>query len=92
VRAAHFDPAWEIGASWQDDYTLAGSIVGINAAGKSIHPDANGRYFVCGVVRERPIHLGVWLGKQLLIDTAVFVGNVKVQRVDLVMPPGANRS
>ncbi|MFI5229661.1 MAG: carboxypeptidase-like regulatory domain-containing protein [Gemmatimonadales bacterium] len=92
VRAAHFDAAWEIGASWQDDYALAGSAVGIKAAGKSIHPDAGGRYFVCGVVRERPIRLGVWLGKQRLLDTTVIVGNVKVQRVDLVMPLGANRS
>ena len=92
IQARRVDPKWEVGAKWQDDYSSVQGNVGIVAAGRTMHPDADGRYFVCGVVRERPIHLSVWLGKDRLLDTTAVVGPTVVKRVDLVMPREPNRS
>lgn len=91
IVAPHVDPAWQIGASWQDNYDVLTSGINISAATRTIRPDSAGRYYVCGVVRERPVHLNVWLGKARLLDTAVVVNDSLVKRVDLVMPRGANR-
>src|SRR6185437_2545248 len=92
IRAPHLDPRWEVGAAWQDDYSSVRGNVGIVAAGRTMHPDADGRYVVCGVVRERPIHLSVWSGKDRLLDTTTVAGPAVVKRVDLVMPRGPDRS
>jgi hypothetical protein len=92
ILSPRLNPQWEVGAAWQDDYSSVRGNVGILAAARTMHPDADGRYFVCGVVRERPIHLSVWLGKDRLLDTTTVVGPTVVKRVDLVMPRGPDRS
>lgn len=85
VRSPAFSPTWSVRASWQAEYNIVDQRagVGIVAPNVSITPDSLGNYYVCGVVRERPIHLSIWQQNLQLLDTAVVVNDSLIRRVDL---------
>ncbi|HEY4132839.1 MAG TPA: hypothetical protein VGM50_19655 [Gemmatimonadaceae bacterium] len=85
IHSPAFSPAWSVRATWQADYSVVDKRAGAGIAARqlTIKPDSIGNYYVCGAVRERPIHLGVWQDKLHLLDTTVTVYDSLIKRVDL---------
>jgi Carboxypeptidase regulatory-like domain len=87
----------EVRAAWQADYkgtvridrateTATGDL-GVLAAQQVVSVDPEGRFRVCGVVRERPIRLQANAKGTLLGDTIVTVYDSLVKRVKWVVAP-----
>lgn len=77
----------EVRVAWQDDFVVSGGSIGVGESKRTIEPDSVGRFHVCGVVRERPIRITVQRNGLTIADTAVFVYDTVVARVDLLIPP-----
>lgn len=76
----------EVRVAWQDDYVVNGGSAGVREAQRTIDPDPAGNFYVCGVVRERPISIAVRRGGVMVADTAVTVTDALVHRVNVVIP------
>ncbi len=86
----------EVWATWQADYkgnvridwateTATGNL-GVLGAGQMVSVDPEGRFRVCGVVRERPIRLQVRHGATSIADTLLTVYDSLVKRIEWVIP------
>jgi hypothetical protein len=81
----------EVRVAWQDDYVVSGGTVGIREAQRSIDPDSAGNFYVCGVVRERPISIAVRRDGVVVADTTVTVYDSLVHRVEVMVASPSNR-
>jgi hypothetical protein len=93
IRRADGEPVdgVELRAVWQADFVpsqgASGASMAVREAQQTVAPDDSGRFYVCGVARERPIWLTLRRDGRSIGDTAVFVYDTILHRVELVIPP-----
>lgn len=77
-------------AEWQDDYLLSSEAMRINGKRQETPIDDQGRFVVCGIVRERPIHLRLYFGRtDVVADTSITIYH---ERLTHVLPWRVNGS
>ena len=74
-------PAGVVRATWQSDYGAVGDLISIASAERSITLDSEGRFLLCGVALERPVHL-VLTSSAGVADTTVRSYETLLKSVD----------
>ena len=77
----------QVHASWQAGYEQTSAGIGISTATFDTGVDGEGRFHLCGVVRERPVRFTVRRGASIVADTTVrFLGSEAGQVVTIRVP------
>jgi hypothetical protein len=71
-------------AEWQNDYVVTADKTVIQGKRQATPIDDKGRFVVCGVVRERPIHLRLYAGADDLVADTTF--KIYDARLTYVLP------